>query len=101
MRTQGFRGYEVVAKRDVTERELTPAGWTPSFPLSPDGDPTRYRDWMKNPFCSWVVLQRRADVPASHGPHRFSRGLGFALSMIPILALVIGALAGIICASAA
>ena len=68
----GFRGYEVIARRNVTERELTPRGWTPSFPSPADGDPSRYRDWMKKPFCSWIIMQRRMEMPASHGPKRFS-----------------------------
>ncbi len=37
---RGFRGYEVIARRDVTERELTPGGWNPSFPAACDGKPS-------------------------------------------------------------
>ncbi len=72
LKSSGFKGYDVIAKRDVRERELAPRGWTPSFPSREDGDPSRYLDWMKTPFCSWVVLQRAKEMPASHGPHRFS-----------------------------
>ena len=68
----GFWGYEVIAKRKVTEGELVPRGWTPSFPSTADGDPSRHRDWLKKPFCSWVILQRLMEMPASHGPHGFS-----------------------------
>ena len=68
----GFRGYEIIANRDVTEQELTPHGWAPSFPSSAHKSPSKYQDWMKTPFCSWTILQRCDDVPASHGPHRFS-----------------------------
>ena len=70
--TPGFRGYELIAKRAVMQRELSPSGWTPIFPKSTDGDPFRYRDWIRTPFCSWAILQRCIDVPASHGPDRFS-----------------------------
>jgi hypothetical protein len=49
----GFRGYEVIARRDVTERELAPRGW-------------------ESPFCSWTVLQRLDGFRANHGPSRFS-----------------------------
>ena len=31
-RLDEFRGYRIVAFRDVTERELTPNGWTPQYP---------------------------------------------------------------------
>lgn len=68
----GFRGYDLVATRSVTERELTPHGWCPTPPTRSDGDPSRYRYWTKKPFCSWSLFQRRVDVPVSHGPSRFS-----------------------------
>jgi hypothetical protein len=68
----GFRGYEVIASRPVTEQELTPNGWNPSFPSPADGNPSRHREWMKSPFCSWNILQRLDNFPESHGPHRFS-----------------------------
>ena len=69
---QGFRGYDLVASRSVSERELTPQGWHPP-PLDPhDGDPERHRYWIKDPFCEWLLFQRREAVPACHGPSRFS-----------------------------
>jgi hypothetical protein len=68
----GFRGYTLVGNRSVNERELTPHGWHPTPPLPPDGDPSRYRDWIKNPFCSWSLFQRAEDCPGTHGPDRFS-----------------------------
>lgn len=71
-KNSGFRGYDLVAVRSVTERELTPRGWRPAPPTRADGDPSRYRDCIKKPFCSWSLFQRREDVPASHGPSRFS-----------------------------
>jgi hypothetical protein len=55
----GFRGYELIATRSVTERELTPNGWHPTAPTRSDGDPSRYRNWIREPFCSWSVFQRR------------------------------------------
>jgi len=68
----GFHGYKILASRDVTEEELTCRGWIPSFTLPQDGDPVRFRDRMKTPFCLWTVLQRCDEVPVSHGPYRFS-----------------------------
>lgn len=68
----GFRGYEMVADRLVTERELTPRGWHPTLPTRADGEPSRFRDEIKKPFCSWLVFQRCENFPVSHGPSRFS-----------------------------
>jgi hypothetical protein len=72
----GFRGYDLIACRSVTEAELVPSGWSP-LPLNPnDGDPERiyrgHRSWIKSPFCNWSVFQRNNQIPAIHGPHRFS-----------------------------
>lgn len=66
----GFRGYEVIARRSVTERELTPHGW----PSREDGDPNQYRNrgCIETPFCSWSILQRLDEFDESHGPRRFS-----------------------------
>lgn len=68
----GFRGYELIATRSVTAKELTPNGWRPEPPTHSDGDPSRYRDGIEQPFCSWSIFQRGEGVPASHGPSRFS-----------------------------
>ena len=72
LRVQGFRGYEVLAQREVTERELTPHAWRPSPPLQSDGVPPNVQDQRKKAFCSWVVMQRQAEIPHDHGPERFS-----------------------------
>jgi len=72
LKTPGFRGYNLVATRSVTERELTPHGWRPTLPTRTDGDPSQPFDWIKKPFCSWSLFQRREDVPVSHGPPQFS-----------------------------
>lgn len=67
---QGFLGYEILAEREVTERELVPHGWNPTPPLPYECRPNS--NDCKAPFCLWVVLQRRADMPPNHGPERFS-----------------------------
>ncbi|MDQ1314622.1 MAG: hypothetical protein QG662_731 [Pseudomonadota bacterium] len=67
---EGFRGYEILAEREVTEQELAPHGWRPIPPSLYEGRP-KASD-CKAPFCLWVVLQRLADMPPSHGPERFS-----------------------------
>lgn len=68
----GFRGYELIASRAVTQEELTPRGWQPDPPTRGDGDPTRYRAWIKEPFCLWSIFQRGENLTAAHGPVRFS-----------------------------
>ena len=65
-------GYDLLATRVVTERELAPHGWHPEPPTPDDGDPSRYRDWIQEPFCDWCIFQRQRDSPYSHGPDRFS-----------------------------
>ena len=69
----GFRGYDLLAVRFVTEEELTPRGWRPTPPNSADGDPPRAsrRDQI-TPFCVWSVFQRHEDAWVGHGPFRFS-----------------------------
>ncbi|MBP6421358.1 MAG: hypothetical protein KA271_00545 [Propionivibrio sp.] len=69
----GFRGYDLIATRLVTESELVPAGWQPRLPLPADGNPSHhYRNWIARPFCSWSIFQRSDKVPPGHGPLRFS-----------------------------
>jgi hypothetical protein len=67
---EGFRGYEILAEREVTERELAPLGWRPTPPSPSEGRPNDNN--CKAPFCLWVVMQRHAGMPPSHGPERFS-----------------------------
>lgn len=67
-----FSGYDLVASRFVAEKELAPDGWRPLTLHHTDGDPLRYRDHVKTPFCLWSVFQRRSDFGDTHGPFRFS-----------------------------
>ncbi len=68
----GFKGYQILASRSVTESELTPNGWQPIMPERVDGNPRQYEKYVKKPFCRWYVFERCDDFPASHGPGRFS-----------------------------
>jgi len=70
--SRGFNGYQVILSREITERELTPNGWKPSQPSRHDGDPTKYKDWIKTPFAKWLVFQRNDDLSGEHGAERFS-----------------------------
>ncbi len=72
LKEEGFTGYDLIATRSVTERELTPNGYHPLLLFPSDGNPLRYREEMKKPFCYWSLFQRSESVPVSHGPFRFS-----------------------------
>jgi len=69
---RGFAGYRLVGTRRVQERELVPNGWTPTPPRPEEGDPAKYWDWIKEPFCRWCVFAREPNFDRSHGPDRFS-----------------------------
>lgn len=72
MCAQNFNGYDLVASRFVSEDELAPDGWSPLALRRMDGDPLRYRDYVKEAFCVWSIFQRRGDFLVAHGPYRFS-----------------------------
>ena len=73
LENRGVCGYELIGQpRSITEQELTPHGWPPDPPSLKYGDHSHLADWIKEPFCEWVVFQRSADVPPGHGPYRFS-----------------------------
>ncbi|MBP9059007.1 MAG: hypothetical protein KBF98_01675 [Rhodoferax sp.] len=67
-----FCGYDLVASRFVADTELAPAGRMPLCLRHTDGDPMRYSDHVKVPFCLWSVFQRRSNFGVAHGPTRFS-----------------------------
>lgn len=69
---QGFYGYELVGKTDLTENDLAPSGWRPILPTSHDGRPEQFRQYTKEGFASWVVFERNPNFGPSHGPDRFS-----------------------------
>lgn len=71
-RPRCFRGYELLAAREVTKAELIPNGWTPTLPTPEDGTPDQYRSEMKPPFALWAIMQRLPEFPTKHGPERFS-----------------------------
>jgi hypothetical protein len=78
--SQGFRGYQVFAWRDLSQDDLAPGGWQPSVAPPPalmampghaiHGE--AYRDAMAHPFAFWVVYQRLDGYDETHGPERFS-----------------------------
>ncbi|WP_295393233.1 hypothetical protein [uncultured Thiodictyon sp.] len=67
-----FRGYNLLAYRNLTPQELTPHGWTPVQPTPADGNPQSHMSWLKAPFGVWAILQRNKEYGPEHGPERFS-----------------------------
>jgi len=72
IQNRGFNGYQIILSREITEGELTPNGWKPSPPSRHDGDPSKYRNWIKKPFAKWLVFQRNDGLGSEHGAERFS-----------------------------
>jgi hypothetical protein len=72
LESPGFHGYKLLARRDVAQHELPPRPWRLPPLLPQDGDPWKFRDYTKEPFCVWAVFERSGEMPDSHGPRRFS-----------------------------
>jgi len=69
---RGFNGYEVVAQRKLSEKDLAPNGWQPPPLLRGDGKPQSRAGFMQKPFAYWLIFERKPEMPESHGPRRFS-----------------------------
>lgn len=72
---QGFRGFHSIHRQSISQTELTPNGWT--VHLQPDRTERNpndnfYRNWIKEPFCEWIVFERDDDRDDSYNPKRFS-----------------------------
>ncbi|MDD2740544.1 MAG: hypothetical protein PHR94_16575 [Methylomonas lenta] len=70
--SDGFRGYGVLAFRDVTMHELIPNGWSAMMPDDRDGNPKSFQESIKQPYAIWAVLERLPEFNDEHGPQRFS-----------------------------
>jgi hypothetical protein len=67
-----FSGYELVAHRFVSESELYPDVCDPLELHRVDGDPSRYREHIKERFCVWSIFQLRGEHIVADRPTRFS-----------------------------
>jgi len=72
---QGFRGYHIIHKHSISQNDLVPNGWT--VQLQPDRSEINsnnhfYRNWIKKPFCEWVIFERDEDRDDSYNPKKFS-----------------------------
>ena len=72
MTSPGFRGYSLIGIRPVDESELIATDQHSTTLYSADDVPSHYRERIKKPFSIWSAYQRQEEVPASHGPSRFS-----------------------------
>ncbi len=67
-----FRGYRLVACRNVEKDELTPHGWFPHLLEPCDGNPPDRSPSGIPPFAVWSILERTESFDDTHGPARFS-----------------------------
>lgn len=68
-----FSGYQIMGMRSVPLNELAPRGWDQALSQEENKGAQRYaKNRRKKPFCEWVVFERDATRPRSHGPQRFS-----------------------------
>jgi hypothetical protein len=82
-----FRGYQLLASKQLRPTDLTPAGWVIQMPACLDADVYRrlVLDALSDgagPFAMWSVFERTHEFNEAHGPRRFSllyvRGEGCA-----------------------
>jgi hypothetical protein len=67
-----FRGFRIVAQRDISVDEIHPTRLAPVKIEPNDGRPDAFADGLAQPFCIWFVLERLPDYTDEHGPSRFS-----------------------------
>lgn len=71
LRIRGFSGYAIAAQRTINVQDVDRG--VPNFPLPQQGtSAARYREYLKNPFCEWIIFQRKDGFSEDHGPRRFS-----------------------------
>lgn len=75
LRRKGFRGYHVLAEREVGRGELgllnlQAAPWRGTSDLC--GHSQWVSEFVKPPFCQWFVFERDPIFDERHGPTRFS-----------------------------
>ena len=69
--THRFRGYQTLARLDLTELDLLPRGWTPHID-SPEVAQDRYRVVTARPFGFLEVLEREQEFDDNHAPCRLA-----------------------------
>lgn len=76
-KANAFKGYGLLAYRDLSRSDLTPIGWIPQRPNSLDSQ--LYKINMQSamhdksgPFAIWAIFERLPEFTDQHGPSRFS-----------------------------
>ncbi|MDM9630252.1 hypothetical protein [Robiginitalea aurantiaca] len=70
---KGFKGYELLASRDLRMSELIPSGWQMELPPGFDmSDYYRHKSVIKDPFAHWAVYERLPEYDEDHGAKQFS-----------------------------
>lgn len=77
LRHGSFRGYHVVAKRNLLANELVPNGFRPNPPASAKAQSIMSAQQsaganIGNSFAMWSILERDNALGEEHGPRRFS-----------------------------
>jgi hypothetical protein len=76
----GFKGYKVIGEKKLTSRELDPTGVVSlttkkgqmQFVTDMHCKHNMLKDWIKNPFAKWYILERQPEFDDTHGPELFS-----------------------------
>jgi hypothetical protein len=68
----GFRGYQLVAFRDVTRGELIPNGWKQQYVRPSQCNLRHIMSLNSAPFGMWSIHERTKEYGPDHGPDRFS-----------------------------
>lgn len=73
--TQGFQGYHIIHNQAISQSELIPNDWTVQIrpeQIEKKGGENLVNNWIKEPFCQWLIFERDQDKDDTHNPRRFS-----------------------------
>lgn len=72
LETQGFDGYCLLGRRELSQEDVFPNGWQPTIHSRYRQGIQTQRSFMKPQFFEWLIFARDADRDHEHGPGRFS-----------------------------
>lgn len=68
---RGFKGYQIIFQRDLTQKQINPKSWAPHITRW-EMHSIRYGFSRIQPFAWLVILERNVDRDDSHGPKRLA-----------------------------